>query len=233
MARRSWPPSRCWRWTCPASWSARAGPPPRPTASPAAATAPAELDRSRPAGRAHPAQFADALTEAIHAATPAGPRRARRRRAGNRAARRRPRRHLTPARLAAAAQAALGQPAARPADPGRGELIGGDLFPASTGPDRANLVRLDAFVSDLARWTGQPAATAAPRPPAYVHLPGPGAGSAQRPRRAADRPGLQWLTVAGHPQHRATPAVIIAGADEITRPTRKAWPTRASGAGCR
>ena len=67
---------------------------------------------------------------------------------------------IAPARLAAATQAALGHPV----DPGlltaqQEALIGGDLFPPEyrqqIGP---NLVRLDAFLTDLARYAGHAAA---------------------------------------------------------------------------
>ncbi len=114
-------------------------------------------------------------------------------------------------------QAALGQPVPRGLlTAGEAELIGGDLFRdayrAQIGP---SLVRLDAFVSDLARSTG----TGAPQPPRpawYTCLAlEPGARSARAELLTALT--VQWLTVAVTQSTATTPAVIIAGADEITR----------------
>jgi len=166
-----------------------------------------------------PAQFANALTEAIHAGTSGGAARA------ERAVDVRVIEHLaaalggqlTPARLAAAVQAALGQPVPRGLlTPAEAELIGGDLFRdayrAQIGP---SLVRLDAFVSDLARWTGA-GAPQPPRPAWYTCLAlEPGARSARAELLTALT--VQWLTVAVTGSTATTPAVIIAGADEITR----------------
>jgi len=166
-----------------------------------------------------PAQFANALTEAIHAGTSGGAARA------ERAVDVRVIEHLaaaldgqlTPARLAAAVQAALGQPVPRGLlTPAEAELIGGDLFRdayrAQIGP---SLVRLDAFVSDLARWTGA-GAPQPPRPAWYTCLAlEPGARSARAELLTALT--VQWLTVAVTSSTATTPAVIIAGADEITR----------------
>jgi hypothetical protein len=166
-----------------------------------------------------PAQFANALTEAIHAGTSGGTARA------ERAVDVRVIEHLaaalggsmTPARLAAAVQAALGQPVPRGLlTPAEAELIGGDLFRdayrAQIGP---SLVRLDAFISDLARWTG-PGAPQPPRPAWYTCLAlEPGARSARAELLTALT--VQWLTVAVTQSTATTPAVIIAGADEITR----------------
>ncbi len=115
-----------------------------------------------------PAQLASALAEAIHAGTPGPATRAERavdvRVTGQIAAALGG--TLTPARLAAAVQAALGQPVpAGLLTAGEAELIGGDLFGdayrAQVGP---SLVRLDAFVSDLARYTGA-GARSRPGPP--------------------------------------------------------------------
>ena len=179
---------------------------------------PAGLAASGILARLTPAQFANALTEAIHAGTSGGAARA------ERAVDVRVIEHLaaalggqlTPARLAAAVQAALGQPVPRGLlTPAEAELIGGDLFRdayrAQIGP---SLVRLDAFVSDLARWTGngppQP-----PRPAWYTCLAlEPEARSARAELLTALT--VQWLTVAVTGSTATTPAVIIAGADEIT-----------------
>ena len=166
-----------------------------------------------------PAQFANALTEAIHAGTSGGAARA------ERAVDVRVIEHLaaalggqlTPVRLAAAVQAALGQPVPRGLlTPAEAELIGGDLFRdayrAQIGP---SLVRLDAFVSDLARWTGN-GPPHPPRPAWYTCLAlEPGARSARAELLTALT--VQWLTAAVTASNATTPAVIIAGADEITR----------------
>jgi len=166
-----------------------------------------------------PAQFANALTEAIHAGTSGGT--ARTERAvdvrvieqiaaalGG---------QLTPARLAAAVQAALGQPIPHGLLTAyEAELIGGDLFrDAYRAQIGTSLVRLDAFVSDLARWTGA-GAPQPPRPAWYTCLAlEPGARSARAELLTALT--VQWLTVAVTQSTATTPAVIIAGADEITR----------------
>jgi hypothetical protein len=164
-------------------------------------------------------QLATALAEAIHAGAPAGPGRADRAVdarvimricaafGGN----------LTLGRLAAAVQAALGQP-----DPG-GELapaewdlissdLLGDAYRAQVTP---SLVRLDAFLSDLARHTAAGAPGPA-RPAWYTCLAiQPGGRSAGAELLAALT--VQWLTVRVTHATSTAPAVIIAGADEITR----------------
>jgi hypothetical protein len=166
-----------------------------------------------------PAQFASALAEAIHAGSPAAATRAERavdvRVAGQVIAALGG--DLTPARLAAAVQAALGQPV-----PGglltaaEAELIGADLFgDAYRAQIGASLVRLDAFVSDLARHAG-PGAPRPARPAWYTCLAmQPGARSASAELLTALT--IQWLTVQVTQSTATAPAVIIAGADEITR----------------
>ena len=82
---------------------------------------------------------------------------------------------LTLGRLAAAVQAALGQPVPRGLlSANEAELIGGDLLGdacrAQVGP---SLVRLDAFLSDLARHAGGGAPQPArPGTPAWPWNPG-------------------------------------------------------------
>jgi len=181
---------------------------------------PRDLNRSGLLARLDPAQFAEALTEAIHAGS-----------ATVRADRALDVRVLeqlsaaldhgpsgaTPARLAAAVQAALGHPvppgllAPREAD-----LISGTLFPDGSRPQLLpNLLRIDAFLSDLARHIG-PGPPASP-PPAYCTCLAiqPGARSARTEMLTALV--IQWLTVQVTAGTAATPAVIIAAADEITR----------------
>jgi hypothetical protein len=166
-----------------------------------------------------PPQFANALSEAIHAGSPGGTTRA------DRAVDVRVLEHITtalggdlaPARLAAAVQAALGQdvPGGLLA-PGELDLISGDLFRqayrAQIGP---SLVRLDAFLSSLARYT----ATGAPQParPAWYTCLAlePGARSARAELLTALT--VQWLTVRVTQSTAMAPAVVVAGADQITR----------------
>jgi len=166
-----------------------------------------------------PAQFASALAEAIHAGTSGATGRAERAidvrvteqltaALGG---------QLTPARLAATAQAALGQPVPSgllSAD--EADLIGGGLFgDAYRVQIGASLARLDAFLSDLARFTG-PGAPPPIRPAWYTCLAlEPGARSARTELLTALT--VQWLTVAVTQSSATAPAVIIAGADEVTR----------------
>src|ERR1700677_1265309 len=125
---------------------------------------------------------------------------------------------VTLARLAAAVQVALG----RPAEPGllseeEENQIGGTLFGGSYQTQiGTNLVRLDAFLADLARYAGD-SPPAAPPPPAYCTLLAvePGARSARAELLAALV--IQWLTDEVTASTATAPAVIIAGADEITR----------------
>jgi hypothetical protein len=166
-----------------------------------------------------PSQLASAVAEAIHAGTPGGASRAERAVDARVITRLCTAlgRTLTLGRLAAAVQAALGQPV----PPGlltedEWDLISGDLlgdaYRAQVGP---SLVRLDAVLSDLARHApaGQPPA----RPAWYTCLAlEPGAPSAGAELLTALT--VQWLTVAVSRSAATTPAVIIAGADGITRP---------------
>jgi hypothetical protein len=164
-------------------------------------------------------QLANAVAEAIHAGAPGGATRAERaidarvvmRLCGALG------RSLTLERLAAAVQAALGQPV-----PGsqltddEWDLISGDLlgdaYRAQVGP---SLVRLDAFLSDLARHAGT--GPQQPAPPAWYTClalePGPRSAGAELLTALT----VQWLTVRVTQSTASAPAVIIAGADEITR----------------
>jgi hypothetical protein len=164
-------------------------------------------------------QLASAIAEAIHAGTPGGASRAERAvdaRVVTRLATALGR-TLTLGRLAAAVQAALGQPV----PPGlltddEWDLISGDLlgdaYRAQVGP---SLVRLDAVLSDLARHA--PAGPAQPPRPAWYTCLAlePGAPSASSELLTALT--VQWLTVAVTRSTATAPAVIIAGADGITR----------------
>jgi hypothetical protein len=166
-----------------------------------------------------PSQLASAMAEAIHAGSPGGATRSERAVDARVITRLCTAlgRTLTLARLAAAVQAALGQPA----PPGlltddEWDLISGDLlgdaYRAQVGP---SLVRLDAFLSDLARHV--PDGPARPAHPAWYTCLAlePGARSAGTELLTALT--VQWLTVAVSRSTATTPAVIIAGADEVTR----------------
>ena len=181
---------------------------------------PRDLDRSGLLTRLSAQHLADALAEAIHAGPPGTSR-------SDRAVDVRVLEQLcstlaggkgvTPARLAAAVQVALG----RPVKDGvlseqERQLIGGKLFGDSYQTQiGVNLVRLDAFVSDLAKYAGTGPAGAPP--PAYCTLfaTEPGARSASGELLAALV--IQWLTVEVTASTATAPAVVIAGADEITR----------------
>jgi hypothetical protein len=124
---------------------------------------------------------------------------------------------LSPARLAAGVQAALG----RTLQPGlltkaetdliRGKVFG-DGYREQVG---TNLVRLDAFLSDLARYTGTgPPAVPAPAWCTVLAVE-PAARSARSELIAALV--IQWLTVQVTDCDAHVPAVIVASADEITR----------------
>jgi hypothetical protein len=166
-----------------------------------------------------PSQFANALAEAIHAGSPGAASRA------DRAVDVRVLGHiasalggnLTPARLAAAMQAALGQPVPHGLlTPAEAELIGADLFRgdyrAQVGP---SLLRLDAYLADLALYAG-PEAPQRARPAWYTCFAmAPGGRSASAELLTALT--VQWLTVQVSQSTATSPAVIIAGADEITR----------------
>jgi hypothetical protein len=181
---------------------------------------PADLARCGLLSYLSPAQFADALTEAIHAGTPGGARtdRAVDVRVLERLAAALDGR-VTPARLAAAAQAALGHPVP-PGLLAAGEeaLIVGDLFPAEyrrqIGP---NLVRLDAFLADLALYAGHPQPAPPPAPAYYTCLAMDARARSARGEMLTAL-SVQWLTVLVSASPASAPAVIIAGADEITRP---------------
>jgi len=181
---------------------------------------PADLNRCGLLSCLTPAQFADALTEAIHAGAPGGAR-------ADRAVDVRVLEQLTaalggwitPARLAAATQAALGHPIPPGLlSPQEDMLIGGDLFPIAyrqqIGP---NLVRLDAFLADLASHAGHTPA-APPSAPAYYTCLALDTGARSARAEMLTALAIQWLTVQVSASRASAPAVIIVGADEITRP---------------
>ena len=180
---------------------------------------PRALTASGILSRLTPAQLANALAEAIHAGTPGAAGRADRatdaRVAGHLAAALGG--TLTLARLAAAVQAALGQPAPdAPLTPQERDLISGDLFgDAYRAQITPSLVRLDAVLSGLTHHADTRPARPA-RPAWYTCLAlEPAARSAAAELLTALT--IQWLTVAVTRSTATAPAVIIAGADGVTR----------------
>jgi hypothetical protein len=180
---------------------------------------PDDLGRFGLLARITPVELAEALAEAIHAGAPGGAR-------ADRAVDVRVMEQLasaltpggvTPVRLATAVQAALGHPIVPGAlTSAEIDLIQGSLFPGSYRPQVfPDLIRLDAFLVDLARHTVA-APTAVPPPAYYTCL---AVRSGARTARAELLAALviQWLTVQVTAASASTPAVVIAGADEITR----------------
>ena len=181
---------------------------------------PADLGRCGLLSCLSPSQFADAFAEAVHAGTPGGAR-------ADRAVDVRVLEQLaaalggwiTPARLAAAAQAALGHPA----PPGllsahEEALIGGDLFPRDYRQQiTPNLIRLDAFLVDLARYAGH-TPPVRPDAPSYYTCLALDAGARSARAEMLTALAIGWLTVQVSASDAQAPAVVIAGADEITRP---------------
>ena len=182
---------------------------------------PRDLDRFGLLARLGPQQLADALAEAIHAGAPGTARTDRAidvRVLGQICTVLGPG-GITPARLAAAAQAALG----RPVPPGLlsaeeadkiGSKLFGDSYQTQIG---VNLVRLDAFLSGLAQYDTGTTPPPPPPPAAYCTFLAlePAARSARAELIAALV--IQWLTVEVTASTSIAPAVIIAAADEITR----------------
>jgi hypothetical protein len=179
---------------------------------------PGDLGRCGLLARLSGPQFAEALTEAIHAGTPGGAR-------ADRAVDVRILGQLiaaldgdiAPTRLAAATRAALGHLA----DPdlltaAEQALIGGDLFPPGYRQQiGSNLVRLDAFLTDLARYAAHPAAR--PVGPAYYTCLALDSTARSARGELILALAVQWLTVQVSGSTASAPAVIIAGADEIAR----------------
>jgi hypothetical protein len=165
-------------------------------------------------------QFADALTEAVHAS--AAPAEARLDRAVD--TRVLEQLHgtlggdITPPRLAAAVRAALGHTQrGGPLTVAEQARITDEVFPAGYRQQiEPNLVRIEAFLTTLAREVAGPAEPAAmPRSPAYLSCLA--LESAPRSARLEVLAGLaiQWLSVQVTTGTEPAPAVIIAGADDI------------------
>ena len=162
--------------------------------------------------------LADALAEAIHAGPPGQARtdRAVDVRVLEQLTSALAGRGVTPARLAAAVQAALGRDypsgllTRAEADMIRGPLFG-EEFKTHIG---ANPIRLDAFLSGLAAYTG----TGPPIAPSPAWCTILAAESAAHSARAELIAALvvQWLTVQVTVSSGNLPAVVISAADEIT-----------------
>ncbi len=126
-------------------------------------------------------------------------------------------RGVTPRRLSAAVQAALGHAlAGATLTSDEVDLIGGDLFPAAYREQvMPSLIRLDAVLADLAAY----APDRRPGRPAHLTclVMDPAARSASG--EVITSLLVQWLTVqvSAGPLDRPVPAVIIAGADEMSR----------------
>jgi hypothetical protein len=165
-----------------------------------------------------PAQLADALAEAMHAGAPGGTRadRAVDVRIVHQLTSALSSGRVTPQRLAAAVRAVLGSPVPDGLlSAAETEFITADLFPHGYREQvTANLIRLDAILAQLAAYGSDGWPTRQAR---YTCL------TVETEARSAFEELLssliaQWLTVQVATSTGAVPAVIIAGADEITRP---------------
>ena len=182
---------------------------------------PSELDASGLLSGLSDTQFADAFAEAVHAGEPGGAR-------AERAVDTRVLEQLhgalggdvTLQRLAAAAGAALGHAdRAGVLTAAEREVLAGELFaPEYRRQIEPNLVRIEAFLAGLARSADAGAAAPAGLSPAYLTCLAiePGARSARGEVLAAL--AIQWLTVQVTGSDEPAPAVLIADADEISRP---------------
>jgi hypothetical protein len=188
---------------------------------------PHDLGRSGLLAELSPGQLATAVAEAIHAGGPTGT--AAPGSAGSRTeraldvrvleqlAQALARRSVTPRRMAAALRAALG--ASIPDGTLAGDelyLIAGDLFPPGYREQvMASLVRLDAVLAELACH----APDGEPGRPAWLTclVLDPAARSASG--EVLTSLLVQWLTVqvSSGPVDQPAPAVIVAGADEVSR----------------
>ena len=178
---------------------------------------PHDLGRCGLLAELSPAQFADAIVEAVHAGAPGGARTDRtidievlQALAGALAGH-----GVTPQRLAAAARAALGHMNhGGIISPDEQELLAGDLLPSAYRQQiAASLTRLNAVLAKLAAyaadgWPAQPARYTCLAMDAGQHTV---AGEVLA-ALLVQRQTVQVTTAASSP-----PAVIIAGADKITK----------------
>ena len=179
---------------------------------------PRDLDRCGLLAGLSARQLADALAEGIHAG-PLGQARADRAvdvRVLEQLTSALAGRDITPARLAAAVQAALGRAypdgllTRHEADTIRGPLFGEGYRPHIG----ANLIRLDAFLAPLASFTGTGPMAAPPPSWCTILAAEPAARSAHAELVSALV--IQWLTAQVTISTGQLPAVVIAAADEIT-----------------
>lgn len=181
---------------------------------------PHDLGRCGLLAELNPAQLADAIAEALHAGTPGGARadRAVDVRMLRQLAGALNRRGVTPQRLAAAVRAALGHPVPGTIlSPDEQEAIGGDLFPPGYRQQvTANLVRLDAVLSGLAGYANDGWPIRPQR--SWLTCLAMEAGARSVSADVLTALVAQWLTVQVTDSTGNAPAVMIAGADEITRP---------------
>jgi hypothetical protein len=178
---------------------------------------PHDLGRCGLLAELSPAQLADAIAEAVHAGTPGGTRtdRAVDVRVLHELAGALTGNGVTPQRLAAAARAALGYMIPGGIlSPAEQELIAGDLFPPAYRQQAgASLMRLDAVLAELAAY----AADGWPAQPARYTCLALDAGPRTASGELLAALIVQWLTVQVAAAPGNPPAVVIAGADEITK----------------
>jgi hypothetical protein len=178
---------------------------------------PQDLGRSGLLSEMSPAQLADAIAEALHAGDPGHAR-------TDRAIDARVLRQLasalaggkaSPQRLAAAVRAALGYPAPDGLlSAAERELLAGSLFPAAYRDQvMASLVRLDAVLAELASY----AAAGWPARPGRLTCLATSVGPRSATTEVLTALIGQWLTVQVATAPASPPAVIIAGADDLTR----------------
>jgi hypothetical protein len=164
-----------------------------------------------------PAQLADAIAESLHAGAADGARSDRsvdvwilQQLTGVLGAS-----EATPQRLAAAVRAALGYPSPHGLlSPGEQALIAGDLFPTAYRQQvTANLVRLDAVLAELTAHTGG----GWPQKPGRYTCVAVDTAARSAAGEVLTALVMQWLTIQVATAPATVPAVIIAGADEISR----------------
>ena len=167
-----------------------------------------------------PAQFATALAEAMHAGPDPG--RAREDRAVD--VRVLEQLHgalgsdITPARLAAAVRAALGhRDLDGPLSAAEQAVVTEEVFPAGYREQiEPNLIRIEAFLSVLARHADSPGGAAGvPQPPAYLTWLALESAAHSAHVEVLAALAVQWLTVQVTGSTEPAPAVIIAAADDI------------------
>lgn len=179
---------------------------------------PQDLGRSGIMTSLSPQHIASAIAEALHAGAPGG---ARTERATDRSVLEQLGSVLsqgagvTIPRLAAAVRAALGQYPGPALTDAEREIITGSLFPPGSARDQAapSLTRMNAVLPGLAANAGE-GWPAAPASCTCLTL-----GSALRDAGTEILAALviQWLTVLVSTAQDVAPAIVVAGADQITR----------------